>query len=403
MKQQFMVFWFELKRTVTKWSFWLRTLAIPGMMLLVLGLSMLSNKIAVDTTEQLKQSKFSVIVMDESGLITKQSLSDLNAQLENSKSAGIDKVKNAQVDAFIYYPSDPSVNKTEVYAKDDGIMDNGKYSSVADSLLQASIASKLGSQGEVKLLQSGTQVSTITYKNGVETKGFGSVIAPGMFLIIFYVVILLLGNQMLTSVTEEKENRVIEMILTCVSTTNFILGKIWALFAMGGVQIMAILLPLLVVYFGFRSDLHMPSLELSDISWNLGPIAAGFALCLTGFVTFTALLVAIGAAVPSAKEASGYFGGVMILILLPFYALPAIISSPDQLIVTVLSYFPLTSPITLMMRNAVGNVSAIQLLLGIFICLVTGLLLLAAAVNIFKHGSLEYSRKLKLGEIFSFK
>ena len=58
-----------------------------------------------------------------------------------------------------------------------------------------------------------------------------------MFLVIFYVSIILLSNQMLNSTLEEKENRVTEMILTTLNPTTLIIGKIIALFMVGLVQI----------------------------------------------------------------------------------------------------------------------------------------------------------------------
>lgn len=391
---------FELKRTITKPSFWIRTLAVPVMIAAVLVLSYFSSQVSSTTDEQLKQSKITLQVLDESQLISPAALATVRAGAVSSKAAGIQAVRRGQVEAFIYYPRDPSRQSTEVYAQDAGLVQNNKYTAVATTLLQASLAAKLGSPSEVELLQSGVQTKLTTYEHGVITKGFGRVIAPGIFLVLFYVVIVLLGNQMLTSTTEEKENRVVEMILTSVSAHDLIWGKIWALIVMGCLQVAAILTPVLVAYFGFRSQLKLPALDVSQISLAPGPILAGLALFVGGFVLFTALLVAVGSAVPTAKEAGGYFSAVIILMFLPFYALAAIATSPRELAVQVLSFFPLTAPITLMIRNAVGNVSWQALAVGIVITLVAGALMMQLAVRTFRYGSLEYSRKLNLREIF---
>jgi ABC-2 type transport system permease protein len=88
-------------------------------------------------------------------------------------------------------------------------------------------------------------------------------------------------------------------------------------------------------------------------------------------------------------------------MFLPFYAIGAIMSAPSQLVVQVLSYFPLTAPITLMIRNAIGNVSVPELLVGMAITIVTGVLLMGLAVRTFRYGSLEYARKLGLREILT--
>lgn len=401
MKMLAIVFWFELKRTVTKRSFWIRTLAVPVMIAAVLVLSFFSSKVSSDTTEQLKDSKFSVMVLDDSGLVAAPVLAAVGAQTVANRAAGEAAVKDGKVDAFIYYPADLAKQPAEIVAKDDGLVNNGKYSGVASSLVQASLSARLGSTAEVSLLRDGVQTHVVTYKDGQPTKGFGRVVAPGLFLVLFYVVIVLMGNQMLTSTTEEKENRVVEMILTSVSARHLIWGKIWSLVAMGLVQVAVILAPVLIAYFGFRSQLKLPSLDWSQVSLAPGPIVAGLAAFIAAFILFTGLLVTIGSAVPTAKEANGYFGAAIIAMFLPFYALAAIATAPDQLIVKVMTFFPLTAPITLMVRNAVGNIGLLELLISLGITLVTGIWLMGLAVRTFRYGSLEYARKLGLREILT--
>jgi ABC-2 type transport system permease protein len=115
---------------------------------------------------------------------------------------------------------------------------------------------------------------------------------------------------------------------------------------------------------------------------------------------FIGLLVAIGAAVPTAKEASGAIGAVMLLLFGPLYAASLFISSPDQPLVRFLSYFPLTAPIPLLLRNAAGTITWGEILIGAGILIISAILVIRIAVRVFQHGALEYSRKLSLKEIF---
>src|SRR4029079_1640509 len=103
------------------------------------------------------------------------------------------------------------------------------------------------------------------FKDGKATGGFGAVIPPLMFLVIFYVSIILLSNQMLNSTLEEKENRVTEMILTTLNPTTLITGKIASLFAVGLLQIAVFLTPIAVAYFLFRDSVSLPDLDLSSL------------------------------------------------------------------------------------------------------------------------------------------
>ena len=111
-------------------------------------------------------------------------------------------------------------------------------------------------------------------------------------------------------------------------------------------------------------------------------------------------MVAIGAAAPTAKEAGSFFGIAMIFIFGPLYAVTLFISRPQDPIVTTLSYFPLTAPIPLMLRNAVGNLSFGEALIGIAILAVSAVIALTVAVRLFRYGALEYSKMLSLKSLF---
>ena len=136
----------------------------------------------------------------------------------------MEAVKEGKIDAYFYYPADLSKNAVDVYAKDVGLFDNGRYQSVAQSLLTQSVANKVDTQ-TIAILQSKVAFATTNYKDGAVYNGFSQLIAPGLFLVLFYILIAMFGNQMLTSTTEEKENRVIEMILTTVKAKTLIIKR----------------------------------------------------------------------------------------------------------------------------------------------------------------------------------
>ena len=89
----------------------------------------------------------------------------------------------------------------------------------------------------------------------------------------------------------------------------------------------------------------------------------------------------------------------MIGLFGPLYAASLFFTSPDSPIVQALTYFPLTAPIPLMLRNAAGTITTPELLLGIGILLVSTVVVINLAVRAFKFGALEYSRKLSLREL----
>lgn len=391
---------FEFLRTVKKKTFWLGTLAFPVMVTIIFALSYVSGKSASDAEKQVANERFSAVVMDRSGLVRPEALQALDIKTTTDKEAAINEVKNNAVEAFIYYPEDPSSATVEVYAKDVGLTKNSKYTAVAEELLKSSVSAEIRSPEQVAIIRGQIKSDLTTYTNGVEAPGFERAIIPGLFLIIFYLVIVLLGPQMLTSTTEEKENRVIEMILTSVQAKTLIIGKILSLLLVGLVQIAVTLLPVIIglVFFGDR--LNMPDINLSQLPVDPMQLGIAIVVFLGAFLLFTGILVAIGASVPTAKEANSFFGVAIGGMFVPLYMLMAIISSPDQLLVKIFSFFPLTAPVTLLLRNAAGNLSLGEAAIGVAIIIVTGIIALGVAIRAFQFGTLEYSRKLSLKELF---
>lgn len=391
---------FEVIRTLKKKSFWIMSLMFPIMIGAIGGIIYFSNQATEDAAKDASKQSFTVAVTDKSGLIDPNLLRAFKAQAISDKSEGMAAVKNGQVEAYFYYPSSVEKDGVEVYAKDVGLFDNGRYQSVAKLLLSESVAAQVDGQRSA-VLKDQVSISQTVYRDGSVYDGIKQLIAPGIFLVLFYMLIATFGNQMLTSMTEEKENRVIEMILTTVEARTLVVGKIISLIGLGLFQAAIVITPVIIGYLLLRDQLSLPAVDLSNLPIDPARIAVAAALFIVSFLLFTGLLVTIGAATPTAKEANGFFGIVMILIFGPLYAAPLFISAPESPIVQTLSYFPLTAPIPLMLRNAVGNLEYWQAGLAILILLVSTTLILMVAVRVFRQGALEYSRKLSLKEIFA--
>lgn len=395
------VFKFEFIRTIKKPSFWISVLAFPLLFIALIAILYFSGETADKAAEDAANERFSIGITDDSGYINQALATQFGASLVDSKTTGIERVRDGQLDAFFYYPESPAKDTVEVYGQDVGLAKNGRYEQVAILLLQEAVNAQVGSEELVALLRQTPAIDVTTYDNGAESAGLQKVLAPGLFLVLFYIVIVLLAGQMLASTTEEKENRVIEMILTTIQARTLIIGKILAIVALGMLQVAVVATPAILAYVFFRDTLNVPSLDLSTVQFELWPILIGAALFVGGFMLFTGILVAIGAAVPTAKEANNFFGVVILMMVVPFYASATIVADPSQTIVKVLSFFPVTSPITLMLRNAVGNLSTLEVVAGLVIVFVSGIIAITVAIRTFRYGTVEYSRRIGLKEMFS--
>lgn len=393
------VFRFEVKRTLKKKSFWITALSFPVIIVVIFAIIFFSNKASNEAAANTKNQTFSFAVTDESKLISPEILKATKASVVTNKQAAINDVKTGKLDAYFYYPANLSTNQVEIYAKNVSLFDNGRYEAVAKALLQKSVESTTTPQVQT-ILQDKVLFNSTTYKDGLPYDGFNELIAPGIFLVLFYILIVMFGGQMLTSTTEEKENRVIEMILTTIQARTLIIGKIFSLLVLALIQMLVILTPTVILYLIFRNALSIPNLDLSNIPLDPVRILIGALIFVASFLLFTGILVGIGAATPTAKEAAGFFGVVMVFIFGPLYAVTLFISSPDATIVRILTFFPLTAPIPLMLRNAVGNLSLTDAVIGIIILGVSATIALAVSIRLFRYGALEYSKRLSLKTIF---
>ena len=309
---------------------------------------------------------------------------------------GLADVKSGSVTAFFVYPKDPTKQPIEVYGVNDGVFGNGKYATAATNLLKASATQKIGSPELSAIVQGAATTHTTTFENGRVAGGIESVIPPMLYLVLLYIVIILMGNQMLSATVEEKENRVTEMILTTIRAKTLLVGKVISLFVIGFVQIVAFAIPVGIAYMAFRDKLSFPNLDLKSLQFQAGPMIIGALLLVGSFALFTATLVAIGAAMPTVKDAAPFFAGMVITLFLPIYAVSLIITSPQVPIVQVFTFFPYTAPVTALVRNALGSLPLWAAIVDIVVLYGLSAVVLQIAVRIFKYGSIEYGKKVSL-------
>ena len=392
------VFSFEVIRSLKKKSFWIMAIAFPVLISAIYAIVYFSNVSTQQAVEDTVNQKFSFIIKDDSGLINQTMLDQLGGSITSDKEQSISSVNSGEAEAFFYYPSDITSQKVEIYAKDAGIFNNSRYENVAKSLLQASVAPTVG-QAQTAVLTGTIGYSSTIYKDGQVYDSLKEAIIPGIFLVVFFILISVFGNQMIASTTEEKENRVIEIILTTIKPKTLIIGKILALLVLAFIQILITLTPVIIAYIFFREQLSIPSFDLSNIPFNPIHVAVAALMFIFSFLLFTGLLVGIGAAAPTIKEASGSISAVMLCMFGPLYAVSLFVSSPDSPLVQFLTFFPLTAPIPLMLRNAVGNLTVYDTVLGILILAISAVIALIVAIRMFQYGALEYNNKISLKTI----
>ena len=219
---------------------------------------------------------------------------------------------------------------------------------------------------------------------------------PYIVTMMFYIIILGSSSMMLNSITNEKTNRVMEILMTSINPTQMLTGKIVALGLVGLMQtiIWSVSGFLLLRLSGRTMDLASSfQLPISILFW-------GILFFIGGYTLYASLMAGLGAMVPNLKEASQATTILVIPMIIPLTFMSAIINKPNGTISLILSFFPLTAPVTMMTRLASGNVPLWQILLSLFLIFVFSYLVIRSVSNLFRAQTLLSGQEFKIKIFF---
>jgi len=391
----------EFLTIVRQPSFWISLFALPLLTGLVLLIGYFTD--SSDSTDIQKTKEMSVVVIDESGIVQSDIATPYGIKIEDSsKQAALhNDLRNGKLDGLIVYPANlESTGKYQVFA-DNTDKDNASIlNELSRTLVQQSLLVPL-EENQAKLALSGGESTTQTYTNGKPSREFSEKIVPGVFLVLFYMVLIFSVGYALTSISEEKENRSIEMVLSYVKPRTLILGKLVAIILVTLFQLAIISMLAAVAFFIAKSlgnSLSLP-FSLNDLTFVPFEILIGASFLIFGFIFYVALMAMIGAIFPSSKEASGFSTVFFILPAVPFWGLKAITDQPDSVFTQILTYFPVTSPTTILLRNATGNLSVVEGLASLVILIVSTAIVVYLAAKAFRLGTLEYTNRIKFSAL----
>lgn len=221
-------------------------------------------------------------------------------------------------------------------------------------------------------------------------------LVPAFTGIALMVAVFTSSGYLMQAVVDEKENRTMEIMVTSVSPSIMMAGKVIGLICVGLTQILAWLLMGVAGLMFVVENFEGISLGALD----LGNLWLALAVILPAFVMISALMAAIGATVTEAREGNQVTGLITLPVMLPFFFFGMLINNPDGIVAVVLSLFPLTAPITLIMRSGFTTIPTWQLAVSLALLVISALGALWLAGQVFRLGMLRYGQRVRLREIF---
>ena len=215
---------------------------------------------------------------------------------------------------------------------------------------------------------------------------------PLVFALLFLMSVMISSGYLLQGVAEEKETRVIEIILSSVRPHQLLFGKLLGLGAAGLLQ--------LIIWIAVGSMavslLAAAALAMLDFKLFLGCLI----FFVLGFLMLGSLMTGTGALGTNARE-SQQLATIwsMIAIMPPAFTWWGVLDSPNGTLARLLGWFPLTAPITMMMRLGTGKVPWWDIALSAAILCVSVYLAIRLSGGLFRLGLLMYGKRPTLREI----
>jgi ABC-2 type transport system permease protein len=390
-------------RTVKRRGFIVGTLLLPLGLIALFGLSAVLTP-ASGSGSGSSGGAHIVIVNDSS--VDLRSVASAPTVTLLTRAAAAQALADGQLAEFYVvpptWPGAPGVQRVEP-SSGGFSLDAAQRHQVQDQVLDATLrAALLASSGVgrdvIARVLAPANVTTITVSGSTVSDAAmaASVVLPFAFTLLFVMSIFITSGYLLQSVTEEKESRVIEILLSSVPSLPLMAGKILGLGAAGLTQVAIwigaslLFIPIIGGQVGGLGDLHL----------SAGVLALGFIYFVLGYLSYGAIFTAIGAVAPGNREAQQYSGFFGFVAVIPLIFSSVFLTDIDSPLVWALALIPFTAPATMLMVLTIAPtipvpmVIASLLSLGIFVVVAT-----IASARVFRATLLLYGVRPSLRRI----
>ncbi len=407
----------EFFTQVKKKSFVILTLLTPLLIIVFGGV--------VSLMFQANETQMQISVIDKSGLFKDKLKSDQNIRYvfsseETEKSLIKALETTEEMNGVMIIP------KKEIHELENSIeiltnknLNNEARRNIAGNISEIIKVEKINALGintaQIEDLNKGVNLHVVNVlEKEKKQDSFLIGVKSGLSMFLMYCVftfIMMYGIRVMRSVLEEKNNRVVEILISSVKPFELMMGKILGVtgvalvqFGVWVVMIFASVMTLgssnVGMLGGASNVVQMVLSALSQI--NYGLILFVFVIYfLLGYLFYSAMYAAIGSAVDNETETQQFTLFAILPMMLGFYGSITIMNNPDGPMSFWLSMIPFTSPIAMLARIPF-DVPVWELVLSIGILLVSTLGMVFIASKIYRVGILMYGNKVTLKELWKW-
>jgi ABC-2 type transport system permease protein len=322
------------------------------------------------------------------------------ASAEQARAEARRQVMEGGLDGFLYLEPDVlRTGRAEYYGKN--VSNMADLQNLRDSADEALMERRLAEEG-----LDGSRVKALTLKLDLrrirltatgqrEDRGQSFLLAM-LLLTMLYTTIAMWGAAIMNGVIEEKSNRVVEVIVSSIPTSDLFAGKLIGVGGAGLTQFLvwALTMAGIGAYGAATAGGGTPLPELSPLL-----LVSFVVYFLLGYFLYGALYAAVGSAVNTQQEAQSLAFPVMMPLILGFLLFPVVLGSPDSPLSVTLSLVPFLTPMLMFLRITAVTPPAWQIALSLILTLATVVVVTWAASRVYRVGILMYGKRATFPEI----
>jgi ABC-2 type transport system permease protein len=398
----------EIRNTLGKPSFWLTTFLLPAIiMLFTFGAQFLSRNAFEEEDDVVsganESGALAIGYVDYTGLI-KALPPDIPAMLvqafpdENTAHAALIA---GQLREYYVIPADYiATGKLETVERDFSPLGNIGSADVFQYVISFNLVGDkaLARRVATPIANLETTATEVTDSNAGKDFGTRFIVGYGV-LFIFFFVLTMSSSFMLRSVSREKENQTVEVLLVSLRPRDLMMGKVLGL---GVVALLQMAIWLGGSYLTLqRGDSALATLGIivGNIVLPKGFVVWGLLYFVLGYILYASILGTIGALAPNTRETGQFTFIAMLPLMLPLWLNTAFIEAPNGLLATIVSLFPLTAPTSMLPRLATGGVPLWQPVVSLVGLAVTTYVFVLIAARFFRADTLLSSASMSWGRV----
>jgi ABC-2 type transport system permease protein len=319
---------------------------------------------------------------------------------ETERTALRNRVTSGDIDGYLWLSDDAvAARKVTYYGRETGgfIEKSWLRGQLDRAILLEELAQRGVGGAQADELLKPVKLETMHLEAGRETKANdrGAFFAVLIMVMLLYMAVIFYGVSVMRAVLEEKNSRVMEVMLSSATSTELMAGKLIGVGAVGLTQI-GIWIVMAGVY-------ALPALAASASTGEIriAPLTlAAFALFfLFGYFLYSSIYAAVGAVITSEQEGQQLQFIILLPLIVAVFMMGPVMRAPDSPVAVWTSMVPFFSPVLMYVRIAVQPPPVWQIALSLVLLVVTiaGILILCA--RIYRIGILMYGKRPTLPEI----